>query len=440
MQPRQTTELKKTTKFLILSFITFFFLSLVLDDFISQANPLTSTIRTIQASGLVQYPTNATSTRAFWLHTQGTKILNAANEEVVFNGVSTMVLFGYEPPTYPPATMTYDESRMDEVRQHGLNLIRLDVSFSSSVYGIPASQQTPTSLTYNSGFFPYLDRLVNECAKVGVWVNICFAMNSMSPIGGAWSSAVGAGVGFPVWMYNGSWSYFNKIYPNTSLGLSAAIRDFWNINNATTTNLRTAYQAWWKDVAYHFRNTPNVIFGLWNEPQSGGGETIWGGTGQPTQEQGAQMYKTFMEQTIDIIQSVAPDNLIFQNDAYFWLWKTNPKIDRPNVVVENHAYTRIDPFTDPYGNNPTGDVMYFVNLGRRYNQPFFLGEFGGIEEGSFQDRNGTIANMRFCNSLNVSWSYLSFRPFGGGWNPSAQTWADLQNNLNPYLIYYRQAG
>jgi len=374
-----------------------------------------------------------TSSRANWLHTSGIKIFNEASQEVVFNGISTMVLFGYEPPTFP--SPTYDESRMDEARSHGINLIRLEIGFSSSVYGIPASQQTPTSLTYNVGFFPALDRLVNECTKVGLWVNICFVMGSMSPIGGAWSSAKGAGVGFPTWMYDQSWSYFNKYYPNTAVGLSDAIRDFWNINDPTAANVRTAYQTWWKDIAYHFKNAPNVIFGLWNEPQCGGGETIWGGTGQPTQVQGAQMYKTFVEQTVDIIQAVAPNHLIFQNDAYFWYWSTNPKIDRPNIVVENHAYTRIDQYSDPV-DNPTNDPMYFINLGWRYNQPFFLGEFGGIEEGNLQDRAGTIHNMQFCNSLGVSWSYLSFRPFGGTWNPSAQTWIDIENNLHPNLKYF----
>jgi hypothetical protein len=76
--------------------------------------------------------------------------------------------------------------------------------------------------------------------------------------------------------------------------------------------------------------------------------------------------------------------------------------------------------------------MYFINLGWRYNQPFYLGEFGGIEE-NLQTRAETIINMQFCNSYNVSWSYLRYNPPS---TPSAQTWTDLQNNLDPYLIYY----
>jgi len=377
---------------------------------------------------------------SLWLHTSGTKILNEANQDVVFNGVSTMVLFGYEPPTFP--SKQYTPSKMHELRSHGLNLIRLDVGFSSSVYGIPASQQTPASITFNQGFFPSLDLLINECAKVGLWVNICFTLNAQSPMSG-WSGITtkGAGIGFPTWMYDGSWSYFDKTYYANESGLSDATRDFWNINDPTAANVRAAYQEWWKDVADHYKNSPNVIFGLWNEPQSSGTDTIWGeltpdGKVIPSQTQGMEMYKKFVEETVDIIRSVAPNNLIFVNNAYFSYWITNPKIERPNIIVENHAYRAINPYTDRWGNNPTNDVDYFINLGWRYNQPFILGEFGGIEEGNLQDKAGTLNNIQYCNSKGVSWSYLSFRPWGNGWNPSADTWKLLESNLIQGILYY----
>jgi hypothetical protein len=380
---------------------------------------------------------------SLWLYTSGTKIFNAANQEVVFNGASTATIVGWEPAIYPPPG--YDESSIDVLRSHGLNLIRLDIGMNGAVYGIPASQQTPTTITFNQGFFPYIDRLVNECAKVGVWVNICFVMNQMSPLVGWGAQYEGGGAGFPTWMYNGSWSYFNKIYRADGYGLSDAIRDFWNINDTTAANVRTAYQTWWKVVADHYKDSPNVIFGLWNEPQGGGTDTIWGGTTwagkvMPSQEQGAAMYKIFVEETVDIIRSVAPNNLIFVNDAYFLLWVTNPKIDRPNIVVENHAYNAINLYTDPWGNNPTKDVDYFINLGWRYNQPFILGEFGGIEEGNLQDKAGTLNNIQYCNSKGVSWSYLSFRPSNNGWNPSADTWELLESNLVQGILYFAYRG
>jgi len=373
-----------------------------------------------------------------WLHTNGTKILNQNNTEVIFNGASTMSLFGYEPPDFP--SQTYTPDRMVELRSHGLNLIRLDIGFSSSVYDIPESQQTPQNLTFNEQFFPSLDLLVNRCAEIGLWVDICFCVNSMSPIGGDWSLSPGHGIGFPTWMYDGSWTYFNKTYTTDKYGISDASRDFWNIDDPTAANVRLAYQTWWKAVAAHYKDSPNVIFGLYNEPQSGGGEQLWGTTTwdnrtMPSQDRGAEMYKIFVEETVDMIRSVAPHNLIFVNNAYFTSWATNPKIERPNIVVENHAYSPIEPFIDDW-NNPNGEPDYFINLGWRYNQPFYLGEFGGIEEDCLQDREGTLNNIIYCNSKNVSWSYLSFRPWNDTWNPSADTWKLLENNLIDGIMYY----
>jgi hypothetical protein len=393
-------------------------------------NATITSVNSFGSIGVITY-----SAFSSWLHTSGIKIYNSQNQEIIFNGVSTTTLFGWEPPAFPPNTVTYTETHMDTVRSHGINLIRLDVPFSSSVWGIPYTQQTPTNITFNSAVFPYLDRLINQCAEDGLWVNICFVMNEMSPLQGWGADIDGGGVGFPTWMYNASWNYFNKTYARTSSGLSNAIRDFWNINDSTAANIRTAYETWWFEVADHYKNSPNVFFGLFNEPQSGGSDNIWGVSGQPTQEEGAAMYKSFVEHTIDRIRTVAPNNLIIVNDAYFWYWNTNPKIDRPNIIIENHIYYPVDQY-NLYGNNPTNDPLYVFKLGWRYNQPFLLGEFGGIEEGNLQNRADSIHNMQFCNQYNVSWSYLSFRPLGN-WVPSTQTWTDIGNNLNPFIKYYQ---
>jgi hypothetical protein len=412
--------------FLATEFLIF---SIIYSSFVFyEANAVSSQPITISNSGSVQ------TTASAFLYTSGINIYDSNNKQVIWNGITTKTLFGYE--MYASGGVLpedYSPSDIDAIRSHGLNFVRLDIMLNSAVYGQDYHNQTPTKLNYYPRFWTLLDSIVNEAQTDGMWVdiNFCTSDGTWSPIGGYW----GYGNGFPIWMYNGSWSYFNKIYTNDGVGLSDAIRDFWNINDATAANVRTAYQTFWKDIVYHFRNTPNVVFSLYNEPQCEWGRatvSIWGGSGQPTQAQGAQMYKTFIEQTIDQIQAIeGGKHIIIVNDAYFWYWSTNPKIDRPNVVVENHAYTRIDQYSDPV-DNPTNDPMYFINLGWRYNQPFYLGEFGGIEE-NLQTRAETIINMQFCNSYNVSWCYLKYVPPS---IPSAQTWTDLQNNLNPYLIYY----
>jgi hypothetical protein len=234
-------------------------------------------------------------------------------------------------------------------------------------------------------------------------------------------------------MYNGSWSYFNKIYTNDAIGRSNAIRDFWNIDDPTAANVRTAYQTFWKDIAYHFRDASNIIFSLFNEPQNQwGGPTLWDGeNGHPTQAQGAQMFQAFMEQTIDIVRNQdGGKHLIIVNNAYFWDWNSNPQIRRPNIIIENHAYWS--------GTNMINNIQDYAQLAWRYSQPFILGEFGGIEQSGLQDRTSTIATIQACNQLNVSWSYLLYNPStsAGGIAPSAQTWTDIENNLHSNLKYY----
>ena len=409
LRPPQNKKVFKSHKLNVLLCTAFLILSTICNGFIIQvAIALPSSSTSLFLSGFIQNATNA------FLHTNGTKILNANNQEVTFNGVSTMTLFGYEqyasggflPVDYTPADM-------NAIRSHGLNLVRFDIQLNTALYGVPASQQTPTNLTFNSQFFPVLDGLVNQAAQQGLWVNLCFGTSdgTWSPIGGVF----GSGNGFPSWMYNGSWSYFNKTYANTIDGRDSAIRDFWNIYDPTAANARIAYQTFWKDMTIHFKNSPNVIFGLYNEPENqwGGNTPIWS-----NQTLGAIAYQTFIDQTIDIIQAEAP-NLIFQNEAYFWDYNTNLKIDRANVVVECHQYSVID--------------QNFINLGWRYNQPFFLGEFGGIEQG-LQNEAGTIANMQLCNSVNVSRSYLEYSPSQS--YPSVQTWTDLQTYLIPNEKHY----
>lgn len=372
-----------------------------------QTGPITTT-------GVVIYPATSAS---MWLHTEGTRILNESGQEIVWNGVDSKTLFGYW--TYASGGKLEEFLHTNDVqtiRGHGLNNIRLDIALNSAVYGQDSG--TPTQLNYYPRFWQLLDELVTTGEQNGIWIKINFGCSdgTFAGIGGFW----GDGNGFPKWMYDGSWSYFNKIYTNDATGRSDALRDFWNIDDPTAVNVRTTFQTFWEDIVTRYKNSPNVVFSLFNEPQNQwGGPTLWDGTnGHPTQARGAEMYRDFMEQTIDLIRNIdGGKHLIVINEAYFWYWSTNLQVNRPNVIVENHAYNVID--------------QSFIDLGWRYNQPMILGEFGGIEQGGLQDRAGTIANMQFCNSHNVSWLYLTYDITHG--YPSAQTWTDIEDNLNPSL-------
>ena len=361
-----------------------------------------------------------TPTTGNWLYTSGTNIYDSQNRLIVWNGFTTKGLFGYENSGGGPLSESYTPNDISVIKNRGFNYVRLDIAFNSAVYGVSYTSQTPTKLNYNPRFWTLLDSLVDQAQTDGIWINLNFGCTdgTLSPIGGYW----GIGNGFPKWMYDGSWSYFNKIYANDGIGLSDAIRDFWNIDDPTAANVRIAYQTFWKDIAYRYRDTPNVVFSLFNEPQCEWGRAtvaLWDGlNGHPDQSRGAQMYQSFMESTIDIIRSQEVGNhIVIVNEAFLWDWFSNLQIRRSNVVVQAHTYQYVG--------------TSFFNLGWRFNQPFILGEFGGIEDG-FSSRDTTISQIQTCNQNKVSWAYLRYNP---GYTPSTQTWADLQSNRYPNLLY-----
>ena len=378
-------------------------------------SPFEADAQSSRSISMASFGSIQSSDNSSWLHTQGKKILNSANQEVVWNGLTSKTLFGYSYYGQDPLDVFVTPEDVQLIRNKGLNNIRIDIMLNVALHKQPSSVQTPTNLTYYPRFWQILDGIVDAGEQYGVWITINYGHSdgTWAPVGGFW----GDGNGLPTWMYDGSWPYFNKIYANDVYGRDSAIRDFWNIDDPTAANVRIAYQTFWKDIAYRYKDRPGVVFSLFNEPQNQwvGAAPIW-----MDQAHGAAMFKTFTEQTIDLIQTIdSGRHIILVNDAYFWSWETNPKIDRSNIVISNHAYYVID--------------QSFVDLAWRYDQPFILGEFGGIEQG-LQDRTGTIANIEFCNSLNVSWNYLNYDTTRG--YPSAQTWTDLKNYLLPNLKYY----
>jgi hypothetical protein len=356
-----------------------------------------------------------------WLHTSGTKIYNANNQEVVWNGIDSRTLLGYwQYASNGQLPVDFSASDVSVVRSHGLNFIRVWVAFNSAVYGVPYTAETPTNLVYYPAFWTTLDSIVNAAAQQGMWVDIDFHLSD-----GCWanlgtSSYWPAANGFPQWMYDGSWSYFNKVYTNDAAGRSDAIRDFWNTGDTTAANVRTAYQTFWRDIATRYANAPNVVFSLFNEPMAKwGGPELW--TTNADWATQAQMYRDFMEQTIDIIRNVdGGTHLVIVNEAYMWDYSWNLQINRPNVVIENHGY-----------GISSSTLQSYAQLAWRYNQPFELGEFGGVEQG-LQTEASAIATMQAANQLDVGWVYLYYNPPAA---PSAQTWTDLQNNLRSNLIY-----
>lgn len=407
----------------------------VLAGVICSARALSHTAA-ISNTGSVQYPPPPSSS----IHAEGTKLFDLNGDEVVFNGIDSRGLLGYwmySDTCYLSASDVQVISAR-ATRSHGLNLLRVDISLSMALRDQSVTMETPTQLQYYSNFWTKLDEVVNACTQNRIWLSICFGVSD-----GYWANWGGQGGGFPYWMYDGTWkdvngNLYNKAYTNDSTGILNAMRDFWNTNNPTAANVRTAYQTFWKDIVTRYKNVPNVMFNFFNEPL----ETWTYGNLYPIPDYNnpssdwvnlRTCFQGFIEGMVDQTRVIDGGSHLtvfcvgaFPGFTSYPHHAWNLQIRRPNILVEDHNY-----------HTPVVDyITAQANNAFRYNQPFLLGEFGGIEDGGdlAQTPSDTVLTMQTCNQLDVSWSYLRYNTATPA--PSPATWLLLEANLSPNARFY----
>ena len=377
--------------------------------------------------GVVQIPEH----RISWLHTEGAKILNANNEEVIWCGINSRGIFGSEVGGWQDLIFL-DAEDIRIIREHGLNLVRVWFTLDMMVYG--QTPRTPTSINYRPEFWALMDKIVDAAEQYGVWIVIDFHPWYWSP----YFTNAGGFTGFPAWMYDGSWEY-GAYYENSMYGMDMAIKYFFNIDDPTQDAIRQTYITMWKDIVARYKDRGHVIFSLFNEPLCHwSGKDLWEQEGQGDTEghDWGVMYGDFMERTIDEIRALdGGSHLIIVNQAYVWYWDWNERIRRPNVVIENHLYNE--------GNyNKQKD---YADDAWRFSQPFEFGEMGGVKSG-LTSLSGTESFIQTCYTLKrndgslqpVGWIYLRYNPdpyLAESINPTPEIWAMLENNLYPDMKY-----
>jgi hypothetical protein len=408
---------------LLVSFILVCVLAGVICSSYDSARAGESSTAAFSNAGSVVYPPPPSSS----IHAEGTKLYDAYGNEVVWNGIVARPVFGYWAYGWGTGLAASD---IAIIRSHGLNFIRIDVSLSDAVWLQPESTQTPTQLNYDPRFWAKMDEIVNACTQNGIWLSICYFVAD-----GYWANWNGYGEAFPYWMYDGSWPYQTTVYTNDTTGYLNMMRDFWNTSNPTCDNVRTAYKTFWKDIVTRYKNVPNVMFNFFNEPM----ETCGAGGLYPTDythissdwQNMINCFQAFMEGMVDQTRAIDGGNHIcIINVAALPDHSWNPQIRRPNIVQEDHNY-----------HSPVVSIIdMFAGYASRYNQPFHLGEFGGIEGGGSlaQTPEDTVLTMQTCNGLDVSWSYLWYnnQDSAGGIAPLTSTWALIQANLSPNAKFY----
>lgn len=139
----------------------------------------------------------------------------------------------------------------------------------------------------------------------------------------------------------------------------------------------------WRYVAPHYANNPEVIFEVYNEPISPDNWTTW---------------KNFIQPVVDTIRAVAPNNLILMGNPQ-WSTRVNEAVsdpfDDPNMAYVYHIYP----------NQPATTSSLDARFGNAANSiPIVITEFGWNADPNYSD------NVTYGTS--------------GGWGKQFRTYMD----------------
>jgi len=264
-----------------------------------------------------------------YLHTSGTKILDAQNKEVWLTGINW---FGFETShkIFHGLWNRDLESVLDQVVGLGFNVLRVPLHLAAILDWKSTGGSLPGSIMIQGDINPYLsgkttlqilDYTVNYCNSIGL--KIIFDMHSLEP----------DGYTFPLW-YNSTYSLNNLIDG-------------------------------WKFIANRYNNN-DVVIGLdiKNEPHGAVGEGTnaakWDDSTDPNN------WKRAAEQIATAILGINPNLLIFVEGVQYY------KSSAPNVYdklgMEFPSWEDPTVHTTWWGGNLMGVANYPVNLGSNQNK------------------------------------------------------------------------
>jgi hypothetical protein len=230
-------------------------------------------------------------------------------------------------------------------------------------------QFEPNEGQYSSGYFGYLDDLMNNCEQMDVYVNLCFAQWQYSPYF-TYDAQRGSGMGFPAWLISAGG------YENSASGAQAFTSDFY-LNRGYGVTARQKYLGFWQYLINRYKSYSCIwAYELMNEPTVISGFT-W------TSEALAGIM-TFYEQLTPAIRSLDPNPTII---LYHYITGTvasqgNLFYERP-VNFSNIVWTR-SWYDVAYGGYSPSErpqvVTRLTNLKNAFNgqlgTPFIISEMG----------------------------------------------------------------
>jgi len=338
-----------------------------------------------------------------WLHTDGTRIVDAAGRIVRFRGVDVSGMghgWGAVTPDAGmhgcPSWTPPPPAEVDDVARSGFNVVRVSFSWSNLEPSAPVGGLGSGRHRYNRPYVAALENTVRDFTRRGVAVVLEMAQSTWSPafhtVGRNHSKC---GVGMPGWLYGVPFSAL----PDASSGsftISQARRSFYS----NLHGVQRAYAAAWAFVAGRFaRNHLVVGADMMNEPFTLGAfpsselrlDHLYDSVGRAIRRANPHLLLAFQDS-----QFHGAGSLVLRRPP-----------DLPNVVYTYHLYTPVWA--------PGGLAMTRVYLRRAHawNVPLWISEFDAF---GYASPSGTrvrwskqLAGMlRFCRLHGIGWTEFAY--------------------------------
>jgi aryl-phospho-beta-D-glucosidase BglC (GH1 family) len=365
----------------------------------------------------------STTSALGWLHTSGTKLVNAAGRPVrLFGAYFGGLVTGSGPGTDSCGKRYHGPRSTDIAAMHlqGFNIVRLGFSWSNLEPQEPVRGAGPgfhAVHTWNAEYLALLDRTIAQFAANGISVVLDLQQSQWSPAfkdfepGGArhpWCE----GMGVPTWLY-----------PDTPRGtppLQAKCEFFQNFHRpGVPMSPQAAMAAAWRFLAVHYASDPTVIGAdLLNEP----------GWSRDCPDTGAELV-AWADRIGHAINVVNPHMLVIVEDGAYANYTTRGFLLAGPLAVSNavyswHAYPPDWSHTRVGIEHETGADQLAAHLARAtaLGMPFWIGEFNAFNYGYNSRRWWTDPNwqpdldamLAWARTSGVSWSWFAYREGGEG--------------------------
>lgn len=328
-----------------------------------------------------------------WLRTVNGRIVDAKGRPIRFMGVDDGRMnpgAGNVPTECGQDWGELRDSEFENVAAFGFNSIRLGVTW-ANLEPDPPTRNPDGSLTHhwNEKYLTALDRVVQEFGARQVAVILDMHQAGWSPGFDSRNPNRCEGSGMPVWLYPEG--------PDTD-GSEAKCNFFANrAEPGVSTRPRDGFISAWKFLAARYGDNPTVVAAdMLNEP--------------PSVCDGDQVEDFYLKVGLAIRKVNPKILLIYEDNAYTGYSKygflLNDPLPLPNTVYSWHFYP-------PDWKSGRRDLEKHLERARRWNVPFWIGEFNAFHYATGEDYPATWAEdlrqmMEFCAENDIGWSLWEY--------------------------------